>query len=144
MAYVQRIRVRFEEVDYARIVYFPRLFVYCHSVFEDFFEKEVGATYAEVIVKRRVGFSAVRAHGDFKSPLRFGDVCRVVMETSYLGRRSITCAYKLFQGETEKLCAELEIVTVAIDMNQFQSVDIPKDVSAAFLRHLASAPESGH
>jgi len=144
MAYVQRIRVRFEEVDYARIVYFPRLFGYCHSVFEDFFEKEVGATYAEVIVKRRVGFPAVRAHGDFKSPLRFGDVCRVVMETSYLGRRSITSVYRLFQGETERLCAELEIITVAIDMDKFESVDIPKDVSAAFLRHLASAPGSGH
>jgi len=144
MAYVQRIRVRFEDVDFARIVFFPRLFGYCHSAFEDFFEKEVGATYADVIIKRRVGFPAVRAHGDFKSPLRFGDVCRVVMETNYLGRRSITCGYKLFQGETEQLCADLEIVAVAINMDKFESVDIPKDVSAAFLRHLASGPESGH
>jgi 4-hydroxybenzoyl-CoA thioesterase len=144
MAYVQNLRVRFEEVDFARIVYFPRLFGYCHSVFEDFFEKEVGLTYADMLIKRHVGFPAVRAEGDFKSPLRFGDLCRVVMETTYLGRRSVTCGYHLYLAEKETLCAEMEIVSVVIDMDKFQSRDIPEDVSAAFLRHLAKQPESGH
>jgi 4-hydroxybenzoyl-CoA thioesterase len=144
MAYVQSLRVRFEEVDFARIVYFPRLFGYCHSVFEDFFEKEIGITYADMLIKRRVGFPVVRTEGDFKSPLRFGDLCRVVMETNNLGRRSVTCGYRLYLAESDTLCAEVEIVSVVIDMDKFQSVDIPKDVSTAFLRHLASRPESGH
>ena len=36
MPYVQKLGVRFDDVDHAQIVYFPRLFGYCHWVFEDY------------------------------------------------------------------------------------------------------------
>src|SRR5262249_15155860 len=99
MGYVQRITVRFNEVDYARIVYYPRLFSYCHWVFEDFFGRELGIPYAEVLTKRRVGFPVVSAKADFRSPLRFGDICRVEMEAAQIGRKSLTTRYRLYQGE---------------------------------------------
>ena len=137
MAYVQNVPVRFDDVDYARIVYYPKLFSYCHWVFEDFFQEELGIPYSEMLMKRRVGFPTVSAEADFKSPLRFGDTCRVVMETTYLGRRTITSAYRLELAGSGTVCAEAEIVTVSIDMGSFQSVDMPEDVRAAFSRHLA-------
>ncbi len=136
MAYTQRINVRFDDVDFARVVYFPRLFGYCHEVFEDFFASEVGISYPDMLQKRKVGFPTVHARADFKSPLRFGDVARVVMDTAKLSQRSITNRYRLFLNETQKLCAEVEIVTVSIDMDGFKATDIPEDVRAAFSRHL--------
>jgi len=140
MAYVQNVRVRFEDVDYARIVFFPRLFNYCHWVFEDFFAQEAKVTYDEIITKRRVGFPTVRAEADFKAPLRFGDICRVAMETRSLGRRSITNGYRLYLGDSDKMCAELEIVTVSVDMTSFEAVELPEDIRSAFLRHLVNIP----
>jgi YbgC/YbaW family acyl-CoA thioester hydrolase len=138
MAYVQRLTVRFDEVDYAQVVYFPRLFGYCHRVFEEFFGREAGVSYAELVTQRRVGFPTVHAQADFRAPLRFGDICRVVMEPLKLSKRSITNRYRLFLGETDRLCADLEIVHAAINLDQFAPVDLPEDIRVALQRHLVA------
>jgi 4-hydroxybenzoyl-CoA thioesterase len=135
VAYVQRVPVRFEDVDFARVVYFPRLFGYCHNVFEDFFAKELGQTYSQVLTDRKVGFPSVHAEADFRAPLRFGDVCRVVMETVKVSSRSITSRYQLYRGETDLLCARVEIVTAGIKMDDFTPTDIPEDVKEVFRKH---------
>src|SRR5438094_171983 len=116
MAYVHRIPVRFDDVDYARIIYFPRLFGYCHQAFEEFFAREANVPYAVMLRDRKLGFPSVHAEADFKHPLRFGDVCRVVMETLKVGTHSLTNRYRLYLGETETLCAEARLVTVAVGM----------------------------
>ena len=134
--YVQKLSVRFDDVDYAQIVYFPRLFGYCHWAFEDFFGKKAGVSYAHLLSKRRVGFPTVHAEADFKYPLRFGDVCRVQVETVKLGKRSLTNRYRLFLGNSKKLCAEIQIVHVAMHMDRYESVPIPRDLRAAFTTHL--------
>lgn len=135
MAFTYRFPVRFEDVDYARIVYYPRLFQYCHWTFETFFAEEAGLTYATLLEKRKVGFPTVHAKADFLSPLRFGDECRAVMETARLGTQSVTNVYHLHAGDSKKPAAEVEIVTVAVQMDTFQPVMLPDDLRAAFLRH---------
>ena len=138
MAYVQRIKVRFDDVDFAGIVFYPRLFSYCHRVFEDFFGNEGGISYSDLLQKRRVGFPVVSAKADFKSPLRFGDVCRIAMDAARLGRRSLTCRYRLYLGETDRLCAEIEVTSATIDMDKFTPVDFPDDLRALLGKHLVS------
>ena len=134
--YTERLNVRFDDVDYAQIVYFPRLFGYCHWVFEDFFGKEVGLTYAELLTKRRVGFPTVHSEADFKAPLRFGDTARIQMDAVKLGERSVTMRYRLYLGESRRLCAEVQLVHVATDLDGFKSLPIPEDLRMAFLNHL--------
>lgn len=136
MAYTQRIDVRFPDVDFARVVYFPRLFDYCHRAFEDFFGAEVGLPYARMLNERRVGFPVRHAEADFRAPLKFGDVCRVVMEVLHLGDKAITCRYRLMLGETDRLCAEVRITQVTIHMDTFAGQPMPDDVRQAFARHL--------
>ena len=134
MAHVHRITVRFDDVDFAQIVYFPRLFGYCHQVFEAFFATEINVPYAQMLMKQRVGFPTVHASADFQAPLRFGDVCRIELETLKASQRSISCRYRLYRGETDLLCAELEVATAAVSMDTFTPVDVPEVVRAAFLR----------
>ena len=138
MAYVQRIKVRFDDVDFAGIVFYPRLFSYCHRVFEDFFGNEGGISYSDLLQKRRIGFPVVSAKADFKSPLRFGDICRIAMDAVRLGRRSLTCRYRLYLGETDRLCAEIEVTSATIDMDKFTPVDFPDDLRALLGKHLVS------
>ncbi len=137
MAYVQRITVRFDEVDFARVVYFPNLFGYCHRVFEQFFADEVKVPYAQMLQARKVGFPTVHTQADFRAPFRFGDVCRVVMETTQVSRRSIRSRYRLHPGDSPQLAAEVTLVTAPVDMDRFRAVDVPEDVRAAFERHAA-------
>lgn len=138
MAYESRLVVRFDDVDYAQIVYFPRIFGYCHWVFEDFFRSEVGVPYAEMLRDRRIGYPTVHAESDFKAPMRFGDPIRLVMDTLKLGTRSITNRYRLYHETKRTLCAEIQLVTVAISMDSYQSVEIPEDVRVSFLNHLVN------
>jgi 4-hydroxybenzoyl-CoA thioesterase len=136
MAFIKKIPVRFDDVDFARVVYFPKLFGYCHQVFEDFFAEAVGVPYSQMLQKRKVGYPSVHAQADFKHPLRFGDVARISMETIKLSPKSITCQYHLFLNDTATLCSEVEIVTVPIDMDTFKAREVPEDVRLAFLNHL--------
>ena len=138
MAYVQRLTVRFNDVDFARIVYYPRLFAYCHAVFEDFFAAEAGMSYADVLQKRRIGFPVVGAKADFKSPLRFGDICRIVMEATHLGKRSLGCRYRLYLGESDCLCAEIEVTSAVVSMDDLSPVELPPDFRALLEKHGAS------
>lgn len=133
MAYSQTVTVRFEDVDFARVVYFPNLFAYCHRVFEDFFRDELGIPYARMLGERKVGFPAVSAKADFKAPFRFGDACRIDLETARVGDKSITCRYRLFNGEM--LGAEVEITVAVIDMATFRATAVPPDVRAGFEKH---------
>ena len=138
MAYVQRLTVRFNDVDFARIVYYPRLFAYCHAVFEDFFAAEAGVSYSDVLQKRRIGFPVVGAKADFKSPLRFGDICRIVMEATHLGKRSLGCRYRLYLGESDRLCAEIEVTSAIVSMDDLSPVELPPDFRALLEKHRAS------
>ena len=136
MAFIKKVQVRFDDVDFARVVYFPKLFGYCHQVFEDFFAEAVGVPYAQMLQKRKVGYPSVHAEADFKHPLRFGDVARISMETIKLSSKSITNRYQLFINDSATLCSEVEIVTVPIDMDTFKAREVPEDVRLAFLNHL--------
>ena len=132
MPFVRELPVRFPDVDFARVVYYPRFFDYCHQVFEDFFAAEVGVPYPRMLQDRKVGYPSVHASADFKHPLRFGDVVRIELSCDAVGARSITCRYRLSVRGTA--CAELKIVVAPVDMDTFQGLSVPDDVRAAFER----------
>jgi YbgC/YbaW family acyl-CoA thioester hydrolase len=132
MPFKRDILVRFPDVDFARVVYYPRFFDYCHQVFEDFFAAEVGVPYAQMLQVRKVGYPSVHAESDFVAPLRFGDTATVEMTTEKVGQGSITLSYRVLKGGA--LCATLTVVSAAVNMDTFQGVNVPDDVRAAFER----------
>lgn len=154
MPFVRELPVRFPDVDFARVVYYPRFFDYCHQVFEDFFAAEVGVPYARMLQERKVGYPSVHCSADFKYPLRFGDLVRIEMSTDAVGEKSITSRYRLSAKGTPYFppqggapnaallplvatpCAELKIVTAPVDMDSFKGLKVPDDVRAAFERFL--------
>lgn len=133
MAHTQTLLVRFEDVDYARVVFFPKLFEYCHRVFEDFFPAQLGVSFAQMIVQRKVGFPLVSSRADFRIPFRFGDECRIAMEVLRIGEASVTCRYRLFRGDA--LAAEIETVVACVDVDAFRVRPLPDDVRRAFEAH---------
>ena len=134
MPFVRELPVRFPDVDFAQVVYYPRFFDYAHQVFEDFFAAEVGTPYARMLQDRKVGYPTVHAEADFKSPLRFGDVVTIELTTHAVSERSITSGYRFSVKGTA--CAELKIVTASVDLVRFTGVKVPDDVRAAFERFL--------
>jgi 4-hydroxybenzoyl-CoA thioesterase len=138
VAFTRTFPVRFPDVDWARVVYFPRYFDFCHRTFEDFFAAEVGVPYARMLEERNVGFPSVHAEADYQQPLRFGDSARLTLEVLKVGNSSISCRYRVSRGEAEVLCATVQIVVAAIDIARFTRRELPDDVRAAFQRHLVA------
>lgn len=135
MSFERTLPVRFADVDYARVVYYPRFFDYAHQVFEDFFAAEVGVPYAHMLQAHKVGFPSVHCEADFKSPLLFGDTVRIILTVQKVSTKSVTCHYRLYRNDDTVACAELGVVTVATDMDSFSARSLPNEVRAAFLRH---------
>ena len=141
--YSQKFPIRFNDVDYAQMVYFPNFFSYCHKTFEDFFPAELGKTYFQVMQELEVGFPAVHAESDYVSPLRFGDTCRIELEVTRLGTKSVTCRYRLYIDDTDKLAAVMSITGASVSMKTFRSVEIPIVLRGLFERHLKTENEGG-
>jgi 4-hydroxybenzoyl-CoA thioesterase len=136
--------VRWDDVDHAAIVYYPRFFHYFHLAFEEFIRQRFGASaYLDLLDRRRIGFPAVHADCDYRLPLRFLDIVRVDMAVERLGEKSIRFRYRVYRVEEgataagsardPELCAEGLVVVVATDLAHFRALEIPADVRQLFL-----------
>ena len=129
-------RVRFGEVDQAQIVYYPRVFHYCHLAMEDFFENEMGLPYGTIVLERRIGFPAVHLEADFTAPMPFAADLAIEMSFLKVGGSSVVTRYR-FRDQDGRDCTEATVTTVCVDMDSFASQPIPEDFREAFERHRA-------
>lgn len=131
-------KVRFADVDKAGIVYYPRYFHFFHVTFEEWFEREFGASYPEVLGSDQVGFPAVRNEVDYRAPARYGDVLRIRVTCARLGTKSVTCRYRATRLADGVLCAEALVTTACVDMRAFVSQPTPPRYREFFSRFLES------
>ncbi len=141
--FVVEVKVRFADVDHARIVYHPRFFHYFHIAFEEMFEQTLGMRYSEVLDSDHVGFPTVRTEAEFRSPLRFGDVLRLHITCVHLGSRSVTQRYRGERAKDGAPCTEARITTACVDMRTFTSQEIPPKDRDLFARFAEPAPTAG-
>lgn len=129
--------VRFADVDHAGIVYYPRFFHLFHVAFEELWRARIGPkAYSDIIDRQRIGFPAVKAECEFKSPLKFGDTADIEVSIPRLGAKSITFRYRIFRaGDPRVLAAEGQVVCAVVDLAKFVAVTIPEHV-ADMLRDL--------
>ncbi|MCL2012888.1 MAG: acyl-CoA thioesterase [Cystobacterineae bacterium] len=159
MAFETKLYIRFHHVDFARVVYFPRFFDYCHQVFEDFVQAEFGRSYHSLMEKEGLGFPLVHAEADFKTPFRFGEIARVVLEIKHMGETSLSCLYTFFHEgtppqeetlsqegtpphegenvlkEAKEAAARITLVGSCIHLKQFKPTPIPEGWRSIFAKH---------
>jgi 4-hydroxybenzoyl-CoA thioesterase len=132
MAFRFTLPVRFDDVDHAGIVYYPRFFHYFHQAFEEIFRQRYGgpAAYVSLLDDDRVGLPAVHCEATFKRPLRYGDDVDIEVTLDRLGDRSVTLAYKALKGR--ELCAEAKVTCALTNLDTFQSMPVPDALRALF------------
>lgn len=128
--------VRFDDVDAAGLVYFPRFLGYCHEAMEALFSRVPGG-YVDLIGARRVGFPAVHVTTDFTAPLRYGDTARIETRVVALGRTSCRFRYELDRARDGVRAATVEHVCVCTDLEALRSREMPEDVRALLTAHMA-------
>ena len=123
--------VRFGQVDYAGIMFYPRFFENFHTVFEDMFSERLGVPYDSILRDRRIGFPTVRIETDFRKPFRFGEPMRLALDVLKLGRSSITFRYRGFNGDDDEPSVEAIGTVVVLHLDRFETLPIPEDIRAA-------------
>jgi 1,4-dihydroxy-2-naphthoyl-CoA hydrolase len=103
------IMVHFHEIDRAGIVYFARIFEYCHRVYEELLEELLGPL-EEFFRTKDWGLPLVHAEADYSRPLRIGDRVRVRLEVERVGESSIAFAYTLTCAATGEPRARVKLV----------------------------------
>lgn len=137
--------VRWGHCDPAGIVFFPQFFVMFHEAMESWFGACLGASYDEVITRRKIGFPSVHTEADFRKPTRFGENVIVELRVGQLGRTSIRLAYTV-RGEAGDVRATGATVCAVMDLDPasptfHRAVPLPEDLRAAIERFLVdSAP----
>jgi 4-hydroxybenzoyl-CoA thioesterase len=119
--------IRFEDVDAARIVFFPRFFNYAHEAMEAFFDRLEGG-YHGLVIGRSVGLPAVHVEADFKSPLRYGDRVRIGVAVERVGTTSVTLRFDMTKVADGTPVATLRHVVVSTDLHAMKSRPFPDDV----------------
>jgi len=125
MSFRSRLKIRFGDIDRAGIVYYPRFMHYFHVAMEEFFAIELGVEYHTVIDKHRIGLPTVHLESDFSRPFSYGDNIDVEVRVLKLGRTSITFAYRVFKENENDPRIVGQNVTVCMDMDSFQKMEIP-------------------
>ena len=134
MPYVAQVPVRFADVDWARIIYYPRFLHLLHVAFEEMFERHVGIPYAVLLGERNLGFPAVHLECDFKVPMRFGELLQVAISVPAVGRTSAEFLHRVTVNGPGDLRAESRIKRVAVDMKTLRPLPVPDDLRESFAR----------
>ncbi len=123
--------VRFGQVDYAGIMFYPRFYENFHTAFEDMFTRRLGVPYMSILEDRRIGFPMVHMETDFRRAFRFGDPMRLVVDVTRIGNSSIEVRYRGYHGsDDDKPSVEARSTVVVIDLDSFETLTIPDDIRA--------------
>jgi 4-hydroxybenzoyl-CoA thioesterase len=137
MAYTSIQKIRFDDVDGAGIVYYPRFLHLCHAAFEDFFDDVAPFGYPTLIRTKRLGFPTVHIDADFQAPLSYGDIAVVTLAVTKIGTSSMTLRYDVRRKRDSTLCFEATITTVLIDLDTQRPVPMDDELRTVFSRYLA-------
>lgn len=124
--------VRFDDVDAAGIVYYPRYFHYCHLALEDLFDQRGLHSYHHLINERRLGFPTVHVDADFRSPLFYGDRVDIELTVKNIKNSSLLFAYSFVKNGDARACFHAHITTVCVDLIKKVATPVPEDLREFF------------
>ena len=136
MAYTSTQKIRFDDVDGAGIVYYPRFLHLCHAAFEDFFDDVAPFSYPALIRERRLGFPTVHVEANYRSPLAYGDTAIVTVGVTRVGTTSIGMHYEIRRRRDSGLAFSADITAVLINLDHGRPVPLTDELKAVFSRYL--------
>jgi YbgC/YbaW family acyl-CoA thioester hydrolase len=123
--------VRFQDVDAAGIIFYPRVLEYMSDVYIAMLLRS-GWDLPKELGQNAVGTPLVHAEADYLSPLRFGDTVNVEIVALRLGTSSFTVGYRV-RTAAGVVAAVGQTVHVCLDRATFKPQPIPDGLRAMLL-----------
>ncbi|MBO9622236.1 MAG: acyl-CoA thioesterase [Sphingomonas sp.] len=123
-----RFRVRYSEIDGQKIVFNSRYLEYADVAMSEFWRwadlADIGPDWQDA------EFNYVRATLDYKQPFRLDDMVEAFVRIERIGTSSMTHRIELCHADTGELHAQVELVSVHVDLATRRSKPIPETVRA--------------
>ncbi len=111
-------KVRFQHVDYAGIVFYPRFLEMLNCLVEDWFEEALDRPFSKM--HETNGIPTVDLKVQFKNAARLGEILTKKLWVKELKNSSIVCGF-VFVNETASTVLEGEVTLVNVAFNQERS-----------------------
>lgn len=130
MTFTKDEKIRFQHIDNAGIVFYPRFLEMLNCLVEDWFEEALDLPFHEM--HETNGIPTINLEIKFKSPARLGDVIQKHLEVEELGRSSIKVNFSFTNGGIAILEGKVTLVYVAINPERdgIKSEAIPPELIA--------------
>jgi 4-hydroxybenzoyl-CoA thioesterase len=131
-------KIRFQHIDQAGIVFYPRFLEMLNGLVEDWFEQALGLSFAAMHGTH--GIPTVDLQVQFRSPARLGETLGKSLWVNHLGKSSMRCGFRFEQQADGSLCLEGEVmlvfVRIAEDRAEIQSDPFPDSLREKILRYV--------
>jgi YbgC/YbaW family acyl-CoA thioester hydrolase len=122
--------VRFQDVDAAGIIFYPRVLEYFHDAYVEFLAHH-GHPLPDVLREGRWAAPLRHAEADYFRPMRFGDRIEVALTRALVEATQITIGYRIENTITNELTTIGQTEHVFVDLASFERRDVPEDLAVA-------------
>ena len=132
--HLNKIKVRYSEVDCQRIVYNSHYLTYfdisLSEMLEDCFDQD------EYVKNTNNDFHTVGVQMDFKSPARLNDQLEVYTGVKKLGNSSMTFIQVIYKVDSDEVLNTANITWVNTNQKSMKSETIPDDIRSKLNKYL--------
>lgn len=137
--FIKEEKIRFQHIDYAGIVFYPRFLEMLNALVEDWFEEALERPFSTI--HETNGIPTVDLKVQFKKAARLGETLTKYLWVKNLGGASVSCGFRFDDGDG-KTCLEGEVtlVNVAIskDRNAIKAEPFSEDMKQKITPYIVS------
>jgi len=136
MSVATTLPVRFQDVDAAGVLFFGRIYDYCHQAYEELWAA-AGVDRAWIFAGADFLIPIAHSEADYKAPLRHGERATVRVDVTHVGRASFRLGYRVTGPEGEHdLRATAKTVHAFVARETMRPIPIPEELRVFLLGHL--------
>ncbi|RKS20413.1 4-hydroxybenzoyl-CoA thioesterase [Flavobacterium endophyticum] len=137
--FIKEEKIRFQHIDYAGIVFYPRFLEMLNALVEDWFEEALERPFSTI--HETNGIPTVDLKVQFKKAARLGETLTKYLWVKNLGGASVNCGFR-FKDAEGNICLEGEVtlVNVAIskDRNAIKAEPFSEDMKEKITPYIVS------
>jgi len=115
MQFIKQEKVRFQHIDYAGIVFYPRFLEMLNGLVEDWFEEALDRPFSKM--HETNGIPTVDLKIQFKNAARLGEILTKKLWVKELKNSSIICGFE-FENESNSIVLEGEVTLVNVKIQE--------------------------
>lgn len=116
-------RIRFADVDFARLPFYGRYFYWFHAAYEEAL-REAGLTFSELIVEQKLGTPAVGVTCRYLRPMPVGERFRLDLRVRDFSPRGWTVDFRMERLRDGALAAEASVNNRFVDTTSGRGTEV--------------------